>query len=79
MPTSKPDENRISLLKDRFDEICQSVSLYVAHVRQDLYTEQLQGNFREERFLELGKKAGIKEKQIERHLSTGKVLPASFT
>ena len=46
---------------------------------QDFYSELLQGDYRETRFLELGKQAGMSEKTLDRQLSAGKVSPASFT
>lgn len=45
---------------------------------QDFYEEQLEDNFRQERFVELGKKEGLQEGKIRRLLQDGKA-PTFFT
>ena len=42
------------------------------HPWQDFYTEQLEGDFRSTRFIDLARKEGVPVGKVERQLETGK-------
>lgn len=75
MPTIKPDPGRVALLKAL--EICVLTWSCNPGLSQDFYGEQLQGDFRADRFWELAKKDGVPRGKFEKFMQENKVHPAN--
>ena len=84
MPTVKPDQNRINLLKAGLLKRSPKSKNPLPLRLQDFYAEYLKGDpksevdYRTQRFVELALKEGINEKKTKRDLSSGKVFPTGF-
>lgn len=84
MPASKPDEQRVQLLKAVVDGIvhcnpvCMCFSLNRVSSCQAFYEDQLTNDFRSERFWALAKQNGWSRTRFDKCIEDGKVMPANF-
>lgn len=80
MPSTKPDKNRVSLLKAHAttNDTSQKFPTKIFCIRpstlQAFYEEKLEDDYRMKRFKEIGKKEGFTQGKIEKQLQEGKVL-----
>lgn len=87
MPTTKPDPERLAILKAHLTFgarlcivrpcVCVCVCPFFWHmcICQEFYKEKMENDYRQERFMDLGQQNGFTSGKLEKMLKEGKVLP----